>query len=147
MDQIITILRAYQSTRSVKATARRVCCARNTVRAYVRTAQSYPGGPAAVLKLSEQQLRQLFFPDQPPSTDPRREYFDSQIEYWRGELPRTGVTRQLLWESYRAKRPGGYGYTRFCALLNATLGHSQLVSVRATHVLDRFYSAFVARNC
>ncbi len=126
MDQIITILQAYQLTRSVKATARRVCCARNTVRAYLRTAQAYPGGLAAVLELSEQPLRELFFPQQSPTDDPRREYFDSQIEYWRGELSRTGVTRQLLWESYRVKRSEGYGYTRFCALLNATLGHAQL---------------------
>lgn len=108
MDQIITILQAYQLTRSVKATARRVCCARNTVRAYLRTAQAYPGGLAAVLKLSEQPLRELFFPEQSPTDNPRREYFDSQIEYWRGELSRTGVTCQLLW---KATGPGGLRVT------------------------------------
>ncbi len=29
------------------------------------------------------------------------------------------LTLQLLWEEYRAREPGGYGYSRFCELYNA----------------------------
>lgn len=32
------------------------------------------------------------------------------------ELPRKGVTLQLLWEEYRENHPEGYGYSRFCDL-------------------------------
>jgi transposase len=32
----------------------------------------------------------------------------------RGKRRRKGVTRQLLWEEYRATHPDGYGYTQFC---------------------------------
>lgn len=34
------------------------------------------------------------------------------------ELKRTGVTKLLLWEEYRADYPGGYGYTQFKHHLN-----------------------------
>jgi transposase len=32
------------------------------------------------------------------------------------ELRRPGVTLMLLWEEYRAREPGGYGYSRWCDL-------------------------------
>jgi transposase len=32
----------------------------------------------------------------------------------RGKRRHKGVTRQLLWEEYRAAHPDGYGYTQFC---------------------------------
>src|SRR5260370_25655970 len=34
--------------------------------------------------------------------------------YLHEQLKRKGVTRQLLWEEYRAEQPAGYGYTQFC---------------------------------
>jgi transposase len=30
------------------------------------------------------------------------------------ELPRTGVTREVLWQEYKAKHPDGYEYSQFC---------------------------------
>ena len=35
------------------------------------------------------------------------------------ELRRTGVTRGLLWQEYRAEHPDGYGYTWFCVHFDA----------------------------
>ena len=35
------------------------------------------------------------------------------------ELRRTGVTRVLLWQEYRAEHPGGYGYTWLCVSFEA----------------------------
>ena len=32
------------------------------------------------------------------------------------ELRRPGVTLMLLWEEYRTREPGGYGYSRWCDL-------------------------------
>jgi len=34
--------------------------------------------------------------------------------YLHEQLKRKGVTRQLLWEEYRAEQPAGYSYTQFC---------------------------------
>jgi transposase len=38
------------------------------------------------------------------------------------ELRRPGVTLMLLWEEYRAKEAGGYGYSRWCDLYRAWEG-------------------------
>lgn len=38
------------------------------------------------------------------------------------ELRRPGVTLMLLWEEYRAREPGGYGYSRWCDLYRAWEG-------------------------
>ena len=38
------------------------------------------------------------------------------------ELRRPGVTLMLLWEEYRAREPGGYGYSRWCDLYRTWQG-------------------------
>ena len=38
------------------------------------------------------------------------------------ELRRPGVTLMLLWEEYRTREPGGYGYSRWCDLYRAWEG-------------------------
>ena len=62
--------------------------------------------------LDEDQLHQQLLG--PPSSDlaPARPL--PEWAYIHQELKRKGVTRQLLWEEYRAVHPNGYGYTQFC---------------------------------
>jgi len=48
----------------------------------------------------------------PRSAEPNWAYIDQ-------ELRRTGVTRGLLWQEYRAEHPDGYGYTWFCVHFDA----------------------------
>lgn len=46
---------------------------------------------------------------------PKRQTLDFALVHQ--ELKRGGVTRQLLWDEYRATHPAGYGYTQLrCAL-------------------------------
>lgn len=52
--------------------------------------------------------------------------------YIHQELKRKGVTRQLLWDEYRAAHPEGYGYTQFCVLYTAWL-RTQRLSMRQVH--------------
>lgn len=49
------------------------------------------------------------------------------------ELRRPGVTLSLLWEEYRAVRPEGYGYSRFCDLYRRWSGRLTPV-MRQHHV-------------
>lgn len=49
------------------------------------------------------------------------------------ELRRRGVTLLLLWEEYRAERPDGYGYSRFCALYGVWR-RTVTATMRQTHV-------------
>lgn len=123
MDQIRTILKTYHRNNSVKRTAKQCRVSRNTVRTYVRLAQAQSGGCAAVLALDDEAFTRVFIA---PTTDPRRADFDDLVEHFKIELKRTGVTRHLLWEEYRAGHPDGYGYTRFCALLNGAIGQTAL---------------------
>lgn len=74
MDQILHILKTYQRTRSIKATARATGGARNTVRTYLRLAAARDPDLNVVLKLPNDQLRQIFFPGTPATT------FDREAE-------------------------------------------------------------------
>lgn len=49
--------------------------------------------------------------------DPRRIHLESQFSYLFSELRRVGVTRQLLWQEYINEYPDGFGYSRFCEVL------------------------------
>jgi len=49
------------------------------------------------------------------------------------ELSRVGVTRQLLWEEYKAAHPEGLQYTAFCVRYRHWLGRQELV-LRQAHV-------------
>ena len=46
--------------------------------------------------------------------DARIDDLNKQLEYFRQELLRTGVTHRLLWEEYHQVYPEGYRYTQFC---------------------------------
>jgi hypothetical protein len=48
------------------------------------------------------------------------------------ELRRPGVTLMLLWEEYRAREPGGYGYSRWCDLYRTWEGRLS-PSMRQAH--------------
>jgi transposase len=51
--------------------------------------------------------------------DSRYEQLRGLFDYLQVELTREGVTRQLLWQEYRAKEANGYEYSQFCAHLAA----------------------------
>lgn len=52
--------------------------------------------------------------------------------YLHEQLKRKGVTRQLLWEEYRAEQPAGYSYTQFCFHYQEWKSRLKLV-MRQTH--------------
>lgn len=116
MDQILHILKTYQRTRSIKATAKATGCARNTIRSYLRLAADHDKDLQVVLALPEEELRYVFYPGTPAADFDRDADFQLHFDAWVVELAKTGVTRQLLWEEYRERVPNGYGYTRWCIL-------------------------------
>jgi hypothetical protein len=52
------------------------------------------------------------------------------------ELRRPGVTLTLLWEEYRQREPGGYGYSRWCELYRGWEGRLS-PTMRQSHPVDR----------
>jgi transposase len=51
------------------------------------------------------------------TTDSRKDELYNFFPYCQSELPRKGVTRQILWGEYRTKYPEGYSYSQFCEYL------------------------------
>lgn len=67
--------------------------------------------------LDDEALEQRLFPSEQVSTEHSRSLPDwSEIHQ---ELKRKSVTLSLLWQEYRERHRGGYGYSRFCDLYRA----------------------------
>lgn len=75
------------------------------------TGKTYP----ELMSYSDEQLGAIVYnPQSLFKSDKRLEDLNKHMDYFKGELPRTGVTRKLLWEEYYSAYPDGYGYTQFC---------------------------------
>jgi len=117
MDQIKNLLRNYLANGSIKATARQLKVSKNTVREYLRRAETYSADLSVFLELDEEALSRIFHAPDGASADKRSTVFEQKVDYWLGELRRIGVTRELLWEEYRAAHHDGYSYSQFCVHL------------------------------
>jgi hypothetical protein len=78
MDQIKNILRTYQSTESIKATASTLKVSKNTVRHYLRLATTYNADLEIVLGLADEPLRQILYPDKAGAVADRKLIFEGQ---------------------------------------------------------------------
>lgn len=114
MDQIKAVIRNYLASGSIKATARQLKMSKNTVREYVRRAETHAGGLPGILDLDELVLEKIFYGREVQLSENRMEVFEQQAGEWLKELKKVGVTRQMIWEEYRARHPDGYGYSQFC---------------------------------
>lgn len=75
------------------------------------TGKSY----AELLQCNDEQLTALVYNDPTgPIADDRINDLKKQMDYFKAELSRVGVTRKTLWEEYHAANPEGYRYTQFC---------------------------------
>ncbi|HEX6622836.1 MAG TPA: IS21 family transposase [Pyrinomonadaceae bacterium] len=69
----------------------------------------------------------------PGAEPPEPRFARPDFSYVHEQLRRKGVTRQLLWEEYRASHPeDGYGYTQFCVFYREWTRRLRL-SMRQTH--------------
>jgi transposase len=129
MEQIRIILQHHASGRSIRWIAASTGASRNTVRGYIRLVLESGQSASQALSASDEQLAKLVFDRPPPPEDARSAVFTQLLAYWTKELARAHVTRQILWREYRLAHPDGYGYTRFCHLLNAHLSRNKLSAV------------------
>lgn len=83
-------------------------------------------------KLSDQSAMELL--TQPHERhDPRYEAALEFFPYLLKELPRTGVTRQLLWQEYKTANPGGYERSQFCDLFRRWCASRPEVTMSLDH--------------
>jgi transposase len=132
MSQIKQLLRMYQQGKAKKAIARQLGMSKTTVKSYLNKVKAMGIDLELLLAMDEPMLEAKFHSGNPAYKDNNRyDYIKENLDYYEKELKRTGVTRMLLWEEYRAQYPNGYSYTQFCFHLK-----QQLVAKKPTMVLN-----------
>jgi transposase len=103
---------------SDRAIARSTGVARSTVGDYLERAAAAGLGWPLPATLTDAALEALLFAKAGLTPGTRRKAEPDWPSIHR-ERRRPGVTLMLLWQEYRAREPGGYGYSRFCELYDA----------------------------
>ena len=90
---------------------------RPTVIKYVKQIESSGFKLEELASFSDAELHELFEAGAAPPRMDRNIIFIELTEFFpyvEKELKKPGVTRQVLWEEYKRKHPGGVMYTQFC---------------------------------
>jgi transposase len=120
MQTVRAILQLMHRQVSLNQIAGQLQLARRTVRKYAKLARDSSYQLDELLALDDPSLCAVMYPPAAPiapDINSRCNYFLSRMQYYAGELKRTGVTRQLLWKEYQRDYPVGYSYSQFCHLL------------------------------
>jgi len=138
MYQIKRVIELHQQGRSIRQVGRLTGISRNTIRDYLRRI-ALSGRPfEELLALDDEALMGIVQVDPIEKNragrmaDNRYGSIEGRLEYYKAELNRRGVTRQLLWQEYRTDHPDGYSYSQFCEYLGRHLKKDQAV-MRFTH--------------
>jgi len=131
MRKIKEVLRLlWDQDRSAREVAVSCSLARSTVKEYERRALG-AGLSWPLPAVDDGTLEALLFPPPPPVANRLRP--DPDYDLVDRELRRKGVTRQLLWQEYRAANPNGFAYSKFCDGLRDWRA-VQGLSMRQTHL-------------
>jgi len=128
MLQIRRILQLLEEGRSKRFISREMGISRNTVDYYQQRVKVSGLTLTQLLLLRDGELAEFIYNSRATqATNSRQAGFDSQLSYFLKELPKAGVTRQLLWQEYIISNPQGYGYTQFCDRLKQGIRLSTVV--------------------
>lgn len=133
MGQIKQLILLQQQGCGIKTIARELGMSKNTVKSYLQKIAALKAGPEELLQLDDPVLEAKFHAGTPSYKEDRYEKIKLELDHYLKELKKTGVTRHVLWEEYRAEHPDGYGYTQFCHHLNQSL-RAQKPSMVLTHL-------------
>lgn len=106
---------------------------RNTIREYLKRIDLSERSYSELLQMEDEALMRIIQVDPIEKNrsgrmpDARLGAIESRLEYYKAELGRRGVTKQLLWQEYRSDHPDGYSYSQFCEHLGRHLKRDQAV--------------------
>ncbi len=109
MRTVKEIIRLFNSGLSNRKIALSVNASPTTVSFYASRFRTSGITYAEFARLSDEEIKTLFFSDVPKPLRPLPD-----MEYIHSELKRKGVTLYLLWKEYIEDDPLGYRYTQFC---------------------------------
>lgn len=114
MSTLRQILTLKTQGRSNKAISGLLGISRTTVVKYVGAIRSCGKPASELLKHEDSELQILLGLAEEPDLSQRLQTLHGFFPYMEKELKRVGVTRQLLWHSYKQEYPDGYNYSQFC---------------------------------
>jgi transposase len=125
MEQLKQIAQLQKDNIGIREMARRTGISRNSVRKYLAllTTSSIDddtGSDDRVL------AAKAYGNDSIAHDTLRLQQLITHFQYARGELSKTGVTRQLLWQEYNSEHPDGYVYSHYCYHFNQYLKNQDL---------------------
>lgn len=133
MHQIKRVIELHLQGRSIRHIGRLTGISRNTIRDYLRRIALSGRNLEELLKLEDEVLAGIAQVDSIEKNragriaDDRYGSIERRLDYYKTELSRRGVTRQLLWQEYRNDYPDGYSYSQFCEHLGRHLKREQAV--------------------
>jgi transposase len=115
MSQIKQLLQMHQKGDGRKTIARKLGISKTTVKNYLDKLKTMGHALDTLIDMDSPILEAKFHAGNPAYKDNNRyEYLKGNLDYLEKELKKTGVTRKLLWEEYRAHNTHGYSYAQFC---------------------------------
>lgn len=120
MEQLKQVLQLCSDGISIREIARRVGISRNSVRKYLQRLN-------VIENTSDHDLADKAYSNDLIELEAERlRQATAHFSTAGVELPKTGVTRQLLWREYLSQHPDGYSYSRYCHHLNQFLKNRDL---------------------
>ena len=127
MRKIKEVLRLHSLGLAQRQIARSCSIGQSTVSEYLKAAEAAQLSWSEVADWDESRLVAALIRKAPPRPKPDRQPAPD-FAAMRAELRQhKHLTRQLLWEEYRATQPDGYGYSRFCELYQRWLRKQEVV--------------------
>ncbi len=134
MSLIKQVLQLKQLGETNRSIARQLPVNKETVNNYIRQMKESGWQIDELLSLEDPELDRMFHAGSAAYTDERMEEFLRLLPRYKEELsdPKSHVTRQLLYEEYRASHPNGYGKSQFYFHLKQNLvAQKDMVAVLA----------------
>src|SRR6266404_3808379 len=110
MEQLKQLLQLKSDGTGIREMARRLGISRNSVRKYLSLLSDTGSEQLTPAELAGK----AYGNDAMAHDAQRRQELITHFQYAEGELSKTGVTRQLLWQEYIVQHPDGYVYSHYC---------------------------------
>jgi len=128
MSKLKRLLQLYSQGKSKLFISKYLEISRNTVDKYISQFRLLNISLEEIDKLNDLDLERLFFVPAKEEIPQRHKVLYEFFPYMEKELKKTGVTRQLMWEEYIKKYPGGLKrsqfneqYNRWCRKVNPVM--------------------------
>ncbi|MBN9295361.1 MAG: IS21 family transposase [Filimonas sp.] len=118
MSKIRQIIRMYTQGKSKLSIAASADVSRNTAKKYIQTFIASRFTFDEINELSDKELEDLFGKSNERAPDSRLVTLRQYFPFVDKELKKKGMTRQILWDSYRQQHKDGFHYTQFCFYYN-----------------------------